>query len=157
DPDYDLAVLRAKDVKNLPEPIKFDKAAELAETMAVYTFGFPFGKGLATGKDHPAITVSKAAISSLREDQNGELGVVQIDGSLNPGNSGGPIVNAKGELIGVAVATIRNSSGIGLAIPAARLRNMFDGRIGALHLSPVPNAPKPAIAIEVSIIDPLSK
>jgi hypothetical protein len=45
DPDYDLAVLRVKDVKNLPEPIKFEKGAELAETMTVYTFRFPVRKG----------------------------------------------------------------------------------------------------------------
>jgi hypothetical protein len=49
---------------------------------------------------------------------------------MNPGNSGGPIVNSRGELIGVVVATIRNSSGIGLAIPAAQLRRMFQGRLG---------------------------
>ncbi len=157
DPDYDLAVMRVKDIKNLPEPIKFEKEAELAETMAVYTFGFPFGKMLATGKGRPAMTVSKTAISSLREDDHGELAVVQIDGSLNPGNSGGPIVNANGELVGVAVAIIRDSNGIGLAIPAGPLRNMFEGRIGAVHLALKPNAEKPGIAIEVSVIDPLNK
>ena len=157
DPDYDLAVMRVKDVKNLPEPIHFEKEVELAETMAVYTFGFPFGKVLATGKGHPAMTVGKAAISSLREDDDGELAIVQIDGGLNPGNSGGPIVTTQGELVGVAVATIRNSNGIGLAIPAGQLRNMFAGRIGAVHLASQPNAKKPAIAIEVGVIDPLNK
>ncbi len=157
DPGYDLAVMRVKDIKNLPEPIKFEKAVELAETMAVYTFGFPFGKMLATGKRRPAMTVTKAAISSLREDDNGELAVVQIDGGVDPGNSGGPVVNADGELVGVAVATIRGSSGIGLAIPAGPLRNMFEGRIGAVHLALKPNSEQPALAIEVSVIDPLNK
>ena len=156
-PDYDLAVLRVNDVKDLPDPIKFEKPVKLAETMAVYTFGFPFGNVLATGKGHPAITVSKAAISSLRENDDGELVVVQIDGGLNPGNSGGPIVNAKGELVGVAVATIRNSNGIGLAIPSGPLRNVFEGRIGDIHLAAKPNAGKPTLTVEVSVIDPLNK
>jgi len=157
DPDYDLAVMRVKDVKDLPEPIKIETAAELVETMTVYTFGFPFGKVLATGDKRPAITVSKAAVSSLRENDDGDLAVVQIDGSLNPGNSGGPIVSSRGELVGVAVATIRNSSGIGLAIPAGPLNNMLDGRIGEIHLTSKPDGAKPAVAIEVAVIDPLKK
>ena len=147
----------SKTISDLPEPIDFDNEPELNETMSVYTYGFPFGKVLATSKGRPAITVSKSAISSLRENDDGELAVVQIDGGLNPGNSGGPIVNTKGELVGVAVATIRNSNGIGLAIPAGQLTNMFDGRIGAVHLAGKPKAEKTAAVVEVGVIDPLNK
>jgi hypothetical protein len=70
------------------------------------------------------MTVSEAAIPSLRQDEDRDRAVVQINGSLNPGNSGGPIVNANGELVGMAVAIIRNSSGIRLAIPAGPLGNL---------------------------------
>jgi hypothetical protein len=157
DPEYDLAVMRVKDVKDLPEPIDFEKERELTETMSVYTFGFPFGKVLATSKGRPTITVSRSAVSSLRENDDGQLAVVQIDGGLNPGNSGGPIVNTQGELVGVAVATIRNSSGIGLAIPAGQLRNMFEGRIGAVHLAGKLKAENTAAVVEVGVIDPLNK
>lgn len=158
DPERDLAILRIKDVKDLPAPIDVSKAPELAETLPVYTFGFPFGKVLATSKGSPAITVGKATISSLRENDEGDLAYVQIDGALNPGNSGGPVVDVNGKLVGVAVATIRNSTGIGLAVPGAELRKMFAGRLGVIHLSTAPgDKGKLTVNVEVALIDPLNK
>jgi S1-C subfamily serine protease len=159
DPEQDLAILRVKDVKDLPKPIDYAKSPELVETMRVYTFGFPFGKVLATGKRNPALTVGKAAISSLRENDDGELAIVQIDGSLNPGNSGGPVVDSEGRLVGVAVATIRDSSGIGLAIPGDQLRKMLLGRVGTsphLRAEPGPQG-KMTVHVEFGLIDPLNK
>lgn len=158
DPERDLAVLRVKEVKDVPAPIDLANAPELVETLPVYTFGYPFGKALATGKGHPAITIGKAAISSLRENDDGELAFVQIDGALNPGNSGGPIVDGQGRLIGVAVATIRNSTGIGLAIPAGEVRQTLLGRLGAFHLSSKPSDKnKATVTVDIGVIDPLDK
>src|SRR5262245_2399306 len=158
DPERDLAVLRVKGVKDLPAALDLSAAPKLAETMPVYTFGFPFGKVLATGKGHPAITIGKAAISSLRQNDDGELAMVQIDGALNPGNSGGPIVDAKGLLVGVAVATIRNSSGIGLAIPGGELRRTLLGRLGAIHVTTKDTGKdKTTVHVEAGVIDPLDK
>ncbi len=158
DPHRDLAILRVKKIQNGPRPIDFSRTPKLAETIPVYTFGFPFGKALSTNKGNPAITVGKAAISSLRLDEDGELALVQIDGSLNPGNSGGPVVDARGQLTGVAVATIRNSSGIGLAIPAADVRKMLQGRVGSLHLTAdTPADGKTRVRAELAVIDPLKK
>ena len=120
DLDEDLAIVKASGVKQMPKPIDYRHEPKLAETMPVYSFGFPFGHFLATGKGNPAVTVDKATISSLRNDSADELALVQISGALNPGNSGGPVVDARGRLVGVAVATIKNSSGIGFAIPSLR-------------------------------------
>jgi S1-C subfamily serine protease len=157
DPAWDLAVISVKNVDDLPVPIEVGNKVELVETMTVYSFGFPFGKALSTGKGSPAITVGKAAISSLRLSDDGELALVQIDGSLNPGNSGGPIVDARGQLVGIAVATIRNSSGIGLAIPGNQLKHMLDGRIGAAHLTSKTIEENLSIDVDVAVIDPLKK
>src|SRR5262249_34867270 len=118
DAQSDLAVLRVTGVKDIPEPIRYADAARPFETMPVWTFGFPFGQALSTSKGNPSITVGRASVSSLRQNEDGELVFVQIDGSLNPGNSGGPVVDSKGRLVGVAVATIKGS-GIGFIIPAA--------------------------------------
>ena len=141
----------------MPVPLDALTVPELAETMPVWTFGFPFGQILSTSKGYPAITVGSAKISSLRENDDGELALVQIDGALNPGNSGGPIIDAKGHIVGVAVATIKNSSGIGLAIPGGRLAAMMRGRLGALNVTAGPQAGKIAVNVDVGAIDPLGK
>jgi S1-C subfamily serine protease len=158
DSERDLAVLRATGVKDAPRPIAHSEQVKLFETMPVYTFGFPFGKALATNKGSPAVTVGKASISSLRNGPDGELSVVQIDGNLNPGNSGGPVVDVKGRLVGVAVATIRDGQGIGLTIPAAELEKMLQGRFGRVRIIPKKAMDgATTVRIEVDLIDPLKK
>jgi S1-C subfamily serine protease len=155
DPENDLAALRVSGVDNVTETIGLEKIPDLAETMSVFTFGYPFGKLLSTNDKHPAITVGKAAISSLREDDAGELALVQIDGSLNPGNSGGPIVDSRGQLVGVAVATIKNT-GIGLAIPGQKVAAMFRGRLGEIEFLRGGDD-KNRIDVEIPLLDPLGK
>jgi S1-C subfamily serine protease len=129
DPVVDLAILKIKtaDVKNPPKPLAIDSGKVLSETATVYTLGFPFGDALARGKG-PAITVGKATISSLRTDDAGKLATIQIDGNLNPGNSGGAVVDSDGAVVGVAVAILRDSQGIGFAIPVAEVRALLEGK-----------------------------
>ena len=158
DPEQDLAVLKVNGVKELPKPIDYQHEPKLAETMPIYTFGFPFGKILATSKGGPAITVGKGSVSSLRMDDDGDLALVQIDGALNPGNSGGPVVDSHGRLVGVAVATIRDSSGIGLAIPCRELVRTLHGRLGKVYLHSSQDAEGlVTVHVEVALIDPLNK
>jgi predicted Zn finger-like uncharacterized protein len=125
DPKRDLAILKVTGVRGLPTPLDFTSQPALIETSPVYIFGFPFGEMLATAKGHPAVTVGKGNVSSLRLDELGKLAVVQIDGDLNPGNSGGPVVDPQGRLVGVAVAKIKNTR-IGLAIPNNQLAEMLN-------------------------------
>ena len=158
DPEQDLAVIKVSGVKKLPKPIDYLHEPKLSETTPVYIFGFPFGSVLATSKGGPAITVGKGSVSSLRLDDDGNLSVVQIDGALNPGNSGGPVVDAQGRLVGVAVATIRESTGIGLAIPCRELFQMLRGRPGKVYLHTSQNAEGLlTVHVEVGLIDPLNK
>lgn len=155
DPDRDLAVLRVGGVKDPPKPIPYADPPKWVETTPVYSFGFPFGTALATAKGFPAVTVGKASISSLRTGDDGELAVVQIEGNLNPGNSGGPVVDGKGRLVGVAVATVRDGRGIGLTVPGTQLVRLMDGRLGWVRA----NAHKPAdgsavVRVFAEVIDP---
>jgi S1-C subfamily serine protease len=157
DPELDLAVLRVTGVKNLPRPSDFSVPPKLVETMPLFVFGFPFGELLALKKGNPTITVGRASVSSIREDERGELSVVQIDGAINPGNSGGPVVDSEGRLVGIAVATIRGAH-IGLAIPSPHLTRMLQGRVGPAKVASQKVDKKNGEAvIEVPLIDPLSK
>ncbi len=157
DSDRDLAILRIKGFKDLPRPIERPEKLELTETMGVYLVGFPFGHLLSTTKGNPAITIGKGTISSLRENERGDLALIQIDGDLNPGNSGGPVVDGKGRLVGVAVARIRESR-IGLAIPPGELTKMLHGRIGAIRFKTLKVAEGVAeYQVELTFIDPLNK
>jgi hypothetical protein len=153
----DLAVLRVARIQGLPEAIPYADPPRLVETMAVWTFGFPFGQSLSTSKGNPSITVGKASVSSLRHNDDGELVFVQIDGSLNPGHSGGPVVDSRGRLVGVAVATIKNS-GIGFIIPAAEIGPLFEGRVGGGRIAflPAPGG-KLKARVELPLIDPLNQ
>ncbi len=157
DRDTDLALLRVVGVARMPRPIDPRQAVAPAETMPVLVCGFPFGEALATGSRSPAVTIGKGSVSSVRRGDQGEVAAVQIDGALNPGNSGGPVVDADGRLAGVAVATIKGS-GIGLAIPAADLQTLLEGRVGAPRFHPVGLEGDTAVfQVTVPVLDPLRK
>jgi S1-C subfamily serine protease len=157
DPDRDLAVLKVTNFKTLPRPISFSESPTPVETMPLFVFGFPFGKALATSKGNPAITVGKGTVSSIRLNDKGDTAAVQIDGALNPGNSGGPIVDAQGRLMGVAVATI-TGSGIGIAIPPSELTKMLAGRVGKCFLTADRGEHGGrTVRIDVRLIDPLQR
>jgi S1-C subfamily serine protease len=127
-PRSDLAVLAVRGLKSPPRPVDVSQQPKLVETMPVYVFGFPLGELLATSKRSPAITVGKGSVSSIRLTDSGDLATVQIDGDITPGNSGGPVVDAQGRLVGVAAATIRGRR-IGFAIPATTLGRLLQGQL----------------------------
>lgn len=129
DPERDLAVLKFIPPKPLPTPLPLAATAvRLPETTPVYVCGFPFGDLLAEGDKNPEISIGQASVSSNRSDDRGYLSRVQLNGALNPGNSGGPVVSADGKLIGVAVTTIKGA-GIGFAVPQHMVGEMLRGRV----------------------------
>src|SRR5262245_12368632 len=109
DESRDLAVLRVRGMGDWPKPIVLDQQVQPIETMPVYILGFPFGEALSQKNGNPAPTINKGSVSSLRENEYGQMKAVQIDGAINPGNSGGPVVDEDGRLIGISVATIRGA------------------------------------------------
>lgn len=153
----DLAVLRVKGVKGIAKPLHRSEKTEPTETMTVYMLGFPFGQALSASRGNPSVTIGKGTVSALRENDLGEIGVIQIDGDLNPGNSGGPVVDSRGRLIGVAVARITGTR-IGLAIPPLELQRMLDGRLGSLTTNVVKIENGNAeVEVTLRFIDPLRK
>ena len=127
----DLAVLELQ-APSLPKPLPIAPNARAHETQTVHIVGFPFGKGFATNRETPIITISRGTVSSQRMDVNDQARLMQIDGDLNPGNSGGPIVDDAGQVVGVAVATVRRTN-IGFAIPLAPVVEMLAGTLTDLQ------------------------
>jgi S1-C subfamily serine protease len=156
DAEHDLAVLRVK-AKDLPKPLDINQKVELRETMTLYTFGFPLGERLSTTKGNPALTVGKGAVGSIRNDDKGKLKIIQLDGELNPGNSGGPVVDEKGRLIGIAVAKIVDTK-ISFAIPPAQLTDLLNGRISSFIVTTLKVENGAAVLqCEALLNDPLNK
>lgn len=157
DPDQDLAVLQVKG-KDLPKPLDVTTEVELTETMPVYSLGFPLGEALSLTKGNPALTIGKASVSSLPQDKNGNVTLIQLDGNLNPGNSGGPVVDSKGRLIGVATARARDSQGIGLAISRTEVVRLLSGGNSRLTVRPgLPKDGKVEVELSMTLVDPTKK
>ena len=93
----DLAILKAELRPDDIFPVAKEDAILLEE---IYVAGFPFGKSISG-----SIKVTKGVVSSLSGLGN-NYSNLQIDASLQPGNSGGPILNKKGNVVGVAVAKL---------------------------------------------------
>jgi hypothetical protein len=153
DPLTDLAVLKVTGVKDLPAPLDLADPPQLLETMPVFVCGFPFGGRLALGEKNPEISIGTASVSSIRHNDLGQVAAVELNGVLNPGNSGGPVVSDKGKLVGVAVSTVRGA-GIGRAIPQQQVASMLRGRVGPIRLVP---AGAGKARLEVGVIDPLRR
>jgi S1-C subfamily serine protease/streptogramin lyase len=122
--ELDLALLQV----NLPQkltPLRLGDSSKLVETMEVVAFGYPFGRELAARGEYPSVTVSTGHVTALRKVK-GELEAIQLDAFLNPGNSGGPLLNSKGEVIGVVAARLGRGSGINFAIPSNTLAGMLN-------------------------------
>ena len=122
DPYMDLAVLKMK-TKDKFKPVSFGDSNKARVGDWVVAIGNPFGLGG---------TVTSGIISA----RNRQIGLtryedfIQTDASINQGNSGGPLFNLKGEVIGVNTAIIApgqsGSIGIGFAIPSNAASNVID-------------------------------
>ena len=121
DPVSDIAVLKIKSNKKFPA-VKFADSDNARVGDWVLAIGNPFGLGG---------TVTQGIISAINRDIN--MGrydnFIQTDASINQGNSGGPLFNMSGEVLGINTAIFSNSGGsvgIGFAIPANFAKNVID-------------------------------
>ncbi len=122
DEEEDLALLKA-DASPKLLALSLGADDELFETMPVTAFGYPFGRMLASEEAYPAVSVNTGTITALR-NKKGKLSMIQVDAAVNPGNSGGPLVDRKGQVIGVIASGLPGAR-VNFAIPVSRVREFL--------------------------------
>ncbi|MDQ3143072.1 MAG: trypsin-like peptidase domain-containing protein [Bacteroidota bacterium] len=116
DPKYDLAFIRPPAVHKLAH-VKISESQGLSEGDMVLAVGHPFGL---------KYTATQGIISNTAHQQN-DINYIQHDAALNPGNSGGPLINADAEVVGVNTFIIQNGQNIGFSLPSSYLlSSLFD-------------------------------
>jgi len=115
-PNYDLAVIRLRNFRQIPQPITIGSSGDLKVGQFAFAVGNPFGldQSLTFG-------VISALHRRLPTNSGHQISnVIQTDAAVNPGNSGGPLLDSSGRMVGVNTAIISPSgsnAGIGFAIP----------------------------------------
>ncbi|MBA4192705.1 MAG: hypothetical protein C0467_32465 [Planctomycetaceae bacterium] len=126
DKELDLALLRVDGAKELPS-LPLGSIKDVAELSDVVACGFPLGFALSGDKkNYPAISVNAGSVTALRY-KGRELEHIQIDVSLTFGNSGGPVLDETGKIIGVVVGGLGGvGKGINKAIPVSHLEGFLN-------------------------------
>ncbi len=114
DPIYDLALLKIE--KNLESNIRFGDSSALRQGEKVLAIGNPVGL---------TNTVTSGVVSSLDRPFLQIGNIIQIDAALNPGNSGGALINNDGYLVGIAFAGLESFENLNFAIPSNLLLSLL--------------------------------
>jgi S1-C subfamily serine protease len=101
DEEKDLAILQVSLGNLTALPIASSEAVQVLDSVTV--LGYPLPGELGT-----ALSASDGKVNAVREGRNSSTRLFQIDANVNPGNSGGPLLNNHGEVVGIVVAKINS-------------------------------------------------
>ncbi len=139
DEKSDIAVLKVEE-EDLPV-VTLGRSEGLKVGQWVIALGYPFGATLSQLKKEyePTVTVGVISATNRSIQAGGEsgrvttyTGLLQTDASVNPGNSGGPLINIHGEVVGINTAILSTSGGsigIGFAIPVDKSKRLLDSLV----------------------------
>ncbi|ATA74453.1 trypsin-like peptidase domain-containing protein [Capnocytophaga canis] len=105
-PELDLAFLHVEGISLADTSITINPDLQIHNTQKVFINGFPFGM---------PFTITEGIISSTNQPMNNRH-YVQTDAAVNPGNSGGPMLNQDGMLVGVTTSKFTEADNVGFAI-----------------------------------------
>ena len=115
-PNFDLAVIRPKELRNVPPPIAIGSSGNLKVGQLAFAIGSPFGLDQSLTAGVISALKRKLPTSKGRSIAN----IIQTDAAIHRGNSGGPLLDSSGRLIGVntiAYSTAELGTALGFAIP----------------------------------------
>jgi serine protease Do len=128
DGENDLAVIRPTLLEvgkrtPVPEGLVVPKANTAKELDRLFVFGFPLGSTIGT-----EISIRPTQVTALRHDTTTKkLSKIQVEGGMTFGNSGGPVVDLKGNVVGVAVSGIKDAN-INFCVPGEILQQLLANR-----------------------------
>jgi len=148
DPINDLSVLTVENLSLAPLEMGDSSSLQVGQTViaignALGGFSNTVTKGVVSGVGRGIVT--SGGLGQFQEELDG---VIQTDAALNPGNSGGPLLNLDGQVIGVNVAMSVGSENIGFAIPSNTLTQLItDFKSGTVRQ-------RPLLGVSYAIITP---
>jgi S1-C subfamily serine protease len=117
DPVVDIAIVKIN-ISDQLQPVEWGEIEDLNLGADVIAIGYPHSDVL---KGEPSIT--KGSFSAIRKSDNDLIEFIQTDTSLNPGNSGGPLIDVCGKVIGINELTISDADDLNFAISENTARN----------------------------------
>jgi S1-C subfamily serine protease len=130
-PENDLALLSVPAVE-LPW-LRLGDTDALLQGDALRALGFPRGAAVEVARRDvvlPEASESRGRVTALRRDDAGVVRYLQLDAALNPGNSGGPVLDPLGYVAGLVRMRLRDSNGLGFAVATGPIKDFLAAHAG---------------------------
>ena len=114
-PQEDIAFLRAEQNFDIHQ-LDIFRDSTLKQGEKIFVAGYPYGM---------PFTVTEGVISAVDQPMDGR-NYIQTDAAVNPGNSGGPMINAEGKVIGITTSKFTQADNMGFGVPVSMLMEEFE-------------------------------